>query len=90
MVVTCDMSTLSLQLCCWCFRKINKKNEATKQSEHAPYERTSFKEHLPTYSSQYNFPVIVRAPQQPLICLTYSRLLAKKVYYVKHCFQNIL
>ncbi|KAA0710548.1 hypothetical protein E1301_Tti015780 [Triplophysa tibetana] len=52
------MLILILLLCCWCFRKKNKKDEATKQTEHAPYERTSFKEHLPTYSSQYNVPVI--------------------------------
>ncbi|KAI7789960.1 putative mucin-1-like [Triplophysa rosa] len=54
---------LILLLCCWCFCKKNKKDEATKQSEHTPYERTSFKEHLPAYTSHapqtnHNFPVI--------------------------------
>ncbi|XP_065150384.1 uncharacterized protein [Paramisgurnus dabryanus] len=39
---------LILLLCFWCCTKRNKKDE----TEHAPYERTSFKEHLTPYNPQ--------------------------------------
>ncbi|XP_067282771.1 mucin-1 [Pseudorasbora parva] len=42
---------LILLICCWCCRRKDKKEETTTIIEHAPYQRTSFKEHLanPTY-----------------------------------------
>ncbi|XP_051949388.1 mucin-1 isoform X2 [Xyrauchen texanus] len=43
---------LILLICCWCCGRKHKKQETTKLTEHAPYERTSFKEHLanPAYN----------------------------------------
>ncbi|CAM4634155.1 unnamed protein product [Leuciscus chuanchicus] len=40
-----------LLICCWSCRRKDKKEETTNIVEHAPYQRTSFKEHLanPTY-----------------------------------------
>ncbi|KAG1947413.1 mucin-1-like [Pimephales promelas] len=40
-----------LLICCWSCRRKDKKEETTNIIEHAPYQRTSFKEHLanPTY-----------------------------------------
>ncbi|XP_067217835.1 mucin-1 [Chanodichthys erythropterus] len=56
---------LLLLMCCWCCRRRDKKEETTTIIEHAPYQRTSFKEHLanPTYmphtpEKSPNYPVL--------------------------------
>ncbi|XP_051992235.1 uncharacterized protein LOC127650686 [Xyrauchen texanus] len=58
-----------LLICCWCCRRKHKKEETTKQTEPAPYERTSFKEHLdnPPYNphaiqKDQNLPVFQGEP----------------------------
>ncbi|XP_051527257.1 mucin-1 [Myxocyprinus asiaticus] len=61
---------LILLICCWCCRRKHKKEETTKLTEHAPYERTSFKEHLanPPYNPHSpqknpNLPVFQGEPE---------------------------
>ncbi|XDV34531.1 hypothetical protein PO909_004683, partial [Leuciscus waleckii] len=56
-----------LLICCWSCRRKDKKEETTNIVEHAPYQRTSFKEHLanPTYMPHTPerspiYPVLVR------------------------------
>ncbi|XP_051519506.1 uncharacterized protein LOC127420921 isoform X2 [Myxocyprinus asiaticus] len=61
-----------LLICCWCCRRKHKKEETTKLTEPAPYERTSFKEHLanPPYNphalqKDQNLPVFGEPGGQP-------------------------
>lgn len=68
-------------MCCWCCRRRDKKEETTTIIEHAPYQRTSFKEHLanPTYMSHSpekspNYPVLVRTSLQHLISYGWNML----------------